>query len=102
MFRLHFFKFCQVVRAKIDPRNLQFNSQPPPVVIEGCALEQRSISCQKQVTLPAGANNFEIRYTALSLIRSGQITFRYTLAGLDNAWIEAGHRRTAYFPHLPP
>lgn len=88
--------------AKIDPRILDFNSRPPPVVIEGCALEQRPVSCQKQVTLPVEANNFEIRYTALSLIRSHQIVFRYKLAGLDPAWTEVGNRRTAYFSHLPP
>jgi len=88
--------------AKIDPRILDFNSQPPPVVIEGCAVEQRSVPCEKHVTLPAGANNLEIRYTALSLIWSHQIIFRYRLIGLDHSWTEAGNRRTAYFSHLPP
>ncbi len=87
--------------ARINPRTVEFNSETP-VVIEDCAVEQRPIPCQKQVTLPAGANDFEIRYTALSLIRSNQIVFRYRLGGLNSSWTEAGNRRTAYFSHLPP
>ena len=35
-------------------------------------------------------------------MRPQQIRFRYKLVGLDDDWVEAGTRRTAYFPHLPP
>ena len=43
-----------------------------------------------------------INYTAVSLERSSQIQFGYRLAPLDTKWVNAGTRRTAYYPHLPP
>ena len=49
-----------------------------------------------------GRNNFEIEYTALSFVNSELIRFRYKLEGLDHDWVEAGTRRTAYYPHVPP
>jgi signal transduction histidine kinase len=46
--------------------------------------------------------NFEIQYTALSFINSENLRFKYKLEGLDQDWVEAGTRRTAYFSHAPP
>jgi signal transduction histidine kinase len=44
----------------------------------------------------------EIDYTALGFVGAERMRFRYRLEGLDEAWTEAGTRRTAYFSHLPP
>jgi signal transduction histidine kinase len=44
----------------------------------------------------------EIRYTGLSFIKPEQIRFRYRLEGLDENWTEAGERRAAIYPYLPP
>jgi signal transduction histidine kinase len=44
----------------------------------------------------------EIRYTGLSFIKPEQIRFRYRLEGLDENWTEAGERRAAFYPYLPP
>lgn len=46
--------------------------------------------------------SFEISYTALSFINSENLRFKYKLEGLDNDWVDAGIRRTAYFSHVPP
>jgi signal transduction histidine kinase/DNA-binding response OmpR family regulator len=46
--------------------------------------------------------NFEIHYIALSFINSANLRFRYKLEGLDEEWVEAGTRRTAYYTHAPP
>ncbi|MCY7345001.1 MAG: histidine kinase, partial [Pyrinomonadaceae bacterium] len=43
----------------------------------------------------------EIDYTALGFVGAERMRFRYRLEGLDEAWTEAGTRRTAYFSHLP-
>jgi signal transduction histidine kinase/ligand-binding sensor domain-containing protein len=88
--------------AVIDPRKIPINNAPPPVEIQSCTLEQQPIPCDNKVFLPPGAGHFEINYTALSLIRSDQIQFRYRLEGLDKTWVAADRRRTAYYPHLKP
>ena len=46
--------------------------------------------------------NFEINYTALSFINSENLRFKYKLEGLDDEWIDAGTRRTAYYSYVPP
>ena len=38
----------------------------------------------------------------LSFVRPEQLRFRYKLEGLDQDWVEAGTRRTAYYSHVPP
>jgi len=47
-------------------------------------------------------DNLEIRYTGLSFIKPEQVRFRYRLEGLDDNWTEAGARRAAFYPYLPP
>jgi signal transduction histidine kinase len=54
------------------------------------------------VRMLSGQENLEIQYTALSWTRASQVSFKYQLVGLDRDWVDAGTRRTAYFPHLPP
>jgi len=88
--------------AKIDPRQLSANKTPSPAEIESCSLDQRPIPCDGRISLPPGAKNLEISYTSPNLLRSSQIQFRYRMEGLDPNWVEAGTRRTAYFPYLPP
>jgi signal transduction histidine kinase len=88
--------------ARIDPKTLPFNSSPPRMQIESCSFEQRATPCGEQVSLPPDVKDFEIKYTALNLIKSDQIKFRYRLEGLDKTWVNAGNRRTAYYSHLAP
>ena len=54
------------------------------------------------MTLSPAQTNFEIQYTALSFINPERIRFKYKLDGLDQDWIDAGSRRTAYYSHVPP
>jgi ligand-binding sensor domain-containing protein/signal transduction histidine kinase len=84
----------------IDPR--QLNRQPPLVAIEQVTLDRTVLPASRWVFINPGQENLEIQYTGLSWNRPQQIRFRYKLVGLDHDWVEAGTRRTAYFPHLPP
>jgi signal transduction histidine kinase/ligand-binding sensor domain-containing protein len=88
--------------AHIDPASLAFDNSAPRVQIESCTLEQQRVPCDRTISLPPEAENLEIAYTALNLVRSHQIQFRYRLEGLDKTWVEAGNRRTAYYSHLAP
>ncbi|MGH9841356.1 MAG: sensor histidine kinase [Blastocatellia bacterium] len=88
--------------AVVDPRAVPFNPTPPPVVIEECLLDRQPAAMQSGLLINPRQENLEINYTALSLIKSEQIRFKYKLEGLNTDWIEAGERRTAYYSHIPP
>ncbi len=84
----------------IDPQKR--NLQPPLVKIEGVKLAGQSFPSDSVLQLKPGQGNLEIQYTGLSWRRPQQIGFKYQMVGLDQDWVEAGTRRTAYYPHLPP
>lgn len=86
----------------VDAEAEIFNSVPPPVVIEEVTVEREPVNFRNGITIEAGRKNLEIRYTGLSLIKSEQIKFQYKLEGHDADWIDAEHRRTAYYSSLPP
>jgi signal transduction histidine kinase/ligand-binding sensor domain-containing protein len=88
--------------AIIDPATLRLNSLPPPIVIEDCRLNQKRADCGAELRIEPGQDHLEIQYTANSFIKPEQVKFRYRLAGLETEWVEAGNRRVAYYPHLPP
>src|SRR5204862_2981439 len=56
----------------------------------------------RSVSVPPGKQNFEFRYTALSLTDSEKIRFRYQLEGFDSDWINAGNRRWVQYNYLKP
>jgi signal transduction histidine kinase/ligand-binding sensor domain-containing protein len=88
--------------AVVDPEAAQVNPQAPPVLIEGVTLERDPVDFQRGVTVGPGQRDLEISYTGLSYVKPEQVRFRYRLEGLNDEWVEAGTRRTAYFPYLPP
>jgi ligand-binding sensor domain-containing protein/signal transduction histidine kinase len=88
--------------AIVDPDNIPFNPQPPPVVIEGCSVDGKPVQGGGRVEIGPGTAGLEINYTALSFIKSEHITFRYKLEGLDRDWVDIGARRAAYYSYLPP
>ena len=88
--------------AVIDPENVEFNPLPPPVVIESASLENSPLPMTESLTIQPNQGNLEIHYTGLSFIKPEQVQFRYKLEGLDENWTNAGTRREAYYPYLPP
>jgi signal transduction histidine kinase len=88
--------------AVIDPDAIPSNRRPPPVVIESVLLNHSPASLERALRITPDKTDFEIQYTALSFIDSEQIRFKYMLENLDTDWVDAGARRTAYYPHVPP
>ena len=80
----------------------QSNLQPSAVIIEQVRLDNRVLDENSSIEIKPGEDSLEIQYTGINWIRPREIRFRYKLENLDQDWIEAGTRRTAYFPHLPP
>jgi ligand-binding sensor domain-containing protein/anti-sigma regulatory factor (Ser/Thr protein kinase) len=86
----------------IDPEHFDRRLVPPAVIVEDVTVNGERRSAGDMGTLPAGLNNVEFKYTGASFIAPARISFKYTLQGLDNAWVEAGPRREAFYTNLPP
>jgi signal transduction histidine kinase len=86
----------------IDQDRVQINKKPPPVVIESVVVDDKPLEHVQNVTVPAGAYRVEIRYSALSMIASERLRFRYQLEGSDPGWVEAGRQRQVTYTHLSP
>lgn len=97
--------------AIIDPEAEAVNPLPPPVVIETVSVDRKPTEIQlfqsavrnpqSAIELSPGQSQLEIHYTALSLLKSAQIKFKYKLEGLENNWREAGTQRSANYSYLP-
>lgn len=88
--------------AVIDPNAVKTNQFAPPVIIESATIDGESAKLNNEIEISAGKNNLEIAYTGLSFVKPEFVKFRYRLEGLQNDWVEAESRRTAYFSYLPP
>jgi signal transduction histidine kinase/ligand-binding sensor domain-containing protein/CheY-like chemotaxis protein len=88
--------------ARIDPDEIPTNPLPPPVLVETMVVDGAAVIADGDPRVPAGATQWELQYTALSLIAPERVRFKYRLEGYDNAWIDAGTRRAAYYTGLPP
>jgi len=89
--------------AIVDPASVSVDNLPPRVVIESASVEHKPQAADGEVVMRPGQTNLEVQYTALNYSRPEQISFRYKLdGGVDDDWQEVGHRRTAYYTHLPP
>lgn len=85
----------------VEPKNETYNTLPPTVIIESMSVEREPVKIGENMTFEPHQKNIEINFTAISLIKSEQIKFKYKLEGHDADWIDAGTRRTAYYSHLP-
>ncbi|KSB91834.1 hypothetical protein AS593_07360 [Caulobacter vibrioides] len=97
--RLWFLGTAGVMR--IAPGGLVRNDTPPPILIRAVNVGGRPVPASGAVVLPAGTSRLQIDYAALSLRTPSRVRFRFRLAGVDEAWVEAGSRRTAFY-NLPP
>jgi len=97
--------------AIIDPEAEAVNPLPPPVIIETVSVDRKPIEPQQiqsairnpqsAIELSPQQSQLEIIYTALSLLKSAQIKFKYKLEGLETNWTEAGTQRSANYSYLP-
>lgn len=80
----------------------EMNSSPAPIVIERVMVDRKPLPANRIVRVDPGQESLEINYTGLSFSRPEQVKFKYQMLGLDESWVDAGTRRTAYYSHLPP
>ncbi|RLE34156.1 MAG: hypothetical protein DRJ61_05760 [Acidobacteria bacterium] len=88
--------------ATVDTRIESRNVLPPPVHITRVFSNGHEVDHSEKSILPPDSRNLEIHYTALSYVAPPKVRFRYRLEGVDQDWQDAGTRRVAYYPFLPP
>jgi ligand-binding sensor domain-containing protein/signal transduction histidine kinase len=88
----------------VDPRHLPLNDRLPLVHIEQITADRKLYASDEnsRVRLPPRVHDLEIDYTALSLVATEKVLFRYKLEGWDRDWQEVGNRRQALYSNLPP
>ncbi len=87
----------------LDPANLRAAPAPPRVLIERVLAGQKSCPmASSPVRVPAGTENLEIQFTAISLSAPERVRFHYRLEGYDADWTETRGRRSAWYTRLPP
>ncbi len=87
----------------LDPQRLRYNQLAPPVEIQAIRHGKRVWTAGgPALSLPAGANELQIDYTALSFTIPERVRFRYRLDGVDQEWKDVGTRRSAFYTDLAP
>ncbi|MDQ1355114.1 MAG: PPM-type phosphatase protein [Acidobacteriota bacterium] len=92
--------------AEIDPAHMEINRMIPPVIIEEINTDRKKLrppfSSKLNLVLSPGTEHIEIHYAGLSFLVPSRVLFKYKLDGIDDNWIDAGTRRTAYYTRIPP
>ncbi len=111
--------------AVIRPqRSLDHPQDPPVVLIDRLAVNKRTAAAYEswlvaegeaggpqvedlrghagRLSLGQGLRQLEIEYGVVSFSGGENVRYRYRLQGLDDAWVEAGPQRVAYFSMVPP
>jgi signal transduction histidine kinase/ligand-binding sensor domain-containing protein/CheY-like chemotaxis protein/HPt (histidine-containing phosphotransfer) domain-containing protein len=88
--------------VRFDPEHLLVNTHRPLVHIERVLVDGVALTTTDGVEVAPGRHQWEFQYTALSLLAPQRSTFKYRLDGFDKDWIDAGHRRSAFYSQLPP
>lgn len=93
----------------IDPSKIQRNTNPPPIVIESVLVDGRSQNTNgvrtklpDTITLKPGQERIDIEFTSLNLAARDKARFQYRMERHEKEWTDAGNRRIASYPKLPP
>jgi signal transduction histidine kinase/ligand-binding sensor domain-containing protein len=92
----------------VDPRHLSTNTLPPPVHIERVVADKKTWwqnlpgMVVSSFRLPAHTHDLQIYYTALSLVSSRKVHFKYRLEGQDPEWREVVNDRDVQYSNLGP
>ena len=95
----------------VDPNEPERDARRPNVLVEEVLVDGQVEPIQpgtngnrsaNAVTIPPGRRDIEFHYTGLSFMAPSKVQFRYQLKDYDRERNEAGTRRVAYYPRIPP
>ena len=109
--------------AVMNAAELKENPFPPPVLIERVSVDNQVVTvhefgaghehtnpavrlelkmAEMRLRLRPGYQRVQFEFTALSFVDPSNVEFKYQLHPLDADWVDAGSRRVADYPHIPP
>lgn len=87
--------------AMVDPAKIEFDDEPLDIHLQALRYGNKEYDVDDKLEVPQGTNEIEISYTSIDFSKAQDIHYYYRLVGLDNKWLKAGNRKTAYFSSLP-
>lgn len=88
--------------AAINPRLIQKNGIPPPVVIENVRSDDRLFDAASGMHFHPNTRTLEFHFTALSLSDPARVKFRYMLEGYEKTWRRPVSERMIRYTNLSP
>ncbi|CAN5208413.1 sensor histidine kinase [soil metagenome] len=91
--------------TSFHPRNIQLNTNIPPVVITQFSLFDKPVPGlheAPEVTLKYNENVFSFEFSALNFTNPHKNQYAYQLENFDQDWIYSGSRRYASYTNLDP
>src|SRR5581483_2792726 len=92
--------------AVTDPRQRRSHDASLSTVLEEALVDGNSLPLRgggpTELRIQPGNHRLELGYTAVSFDAPDRVRFRYRLEPLDSDWFDAGTRRTASYPYVPP
>ncbi len=98
-----------------DPQNINYNLDPPKVVLTNFRLFnktitefgenkilQKHISVADQIVMDYKNNFFTIEYAAINFMNPEKNTYAYRMEGFEEGWNEVGNKREATYTNLDP
>jgi signal transduction histidine kinase/ligand-binding sensor domain-containing protein/CheY-like chemotaxis protein len=82
-----------------------FVADREPIVVNGVAIAPHFENTMRNgsiVLAPGKRNHLEFYYSAVDLLGTGKVRFRYKLEGWDSDWAEAAGQQTAFYNQLKP
>jgi signal transduction histidine kinase/streptogramin lyase len=88
--------------AVVDPTRANLSRKLGSPIIERILTADRSSDLDKPVRVLPGKRSVTFEFTYPEYQNPDSVTFRYLLEGFDHDWVQAEHRRAAYYTNLPP
>jgi ligand-binding sensor domain-containing protein/signal transduction histidine kinase len=87
-----------------DPRRRQGDTSAPSVVLDEVRVDGQAVSvgADSALKVSPGKHRLEFTYAAMAFDAPDFVHLRYRLEPLDRDWFDAGTRRTASYPYVPP
>jgi AraC-like DNA-binding protein len=88
----------------INPKKIQINKVPPPIVIEAVLCDDKPASLFEGTFICKGVTDFQFQFTAPTFLSPSKVKFKYQLEGFDRDLISLApnRERRAQYKNLEP
>nr|MCU0445798.1 SpoIIE family protein phosphatase [Microscillaceae bacterium] len=86
----------------VDPQNMPRNHLKPLLRVNSLVADGEYINIHQLIRILPNKRRVVFDYSALSLLASAKVKFKYKLLGFDPEWQDAGSKREATYTNLSP